>query len=81
MYVVQPSTGKDDKGQPLPPTVKQTFVTVGDTRGDQVAILTGIEPGTVVVTSGQVKLKNDAPIAIDNRVRPANSARPAPQEH
>jgi len=75
VYVVQPSKGKE------PPTVKQTFVTVGETRGDQVAILKGIEPGTVVVTSGQIKLKNDAPIAIDNRVTPADSAHPAPQEH
>jgi membrane fusion protein, multidrug efflux system len=75
VYVVQPSKGKE------PPTVKQTFVTVGETRGDQVAILKGIEPGTVVVTSGQIKLKNDAPIAIDNRVKPADSAHPAPREH
>ncbi|MEO8999738.1 MAG: efflux RND transporter periplasmic adaptor subunit [Rhodanobacter sp.] len=81
VYVVQPSKGKDDKGQPLPATVKQTFVTVGDTRGDQVAIVRGIEAGTVVVTSGQIKLKNDAPIAIDNSVQPADSAHPAPQEH
>ena len=81
VYVVQPSKGKDDKGQPLPPTVKQTFVTVGDTRGDQVAIVKGIDAGTVVVTSGQIKLKNDAPIAIDNSVQPADSAHPAPQEH
>ena len=81
VYVVQPSKGKDDKGQPLPPTVKQTFVTVGDTRGDQVAIVKGIDTGTVVVTSGQIKLKNDAPIAIDNSVQPADSAHPAPQEH
>ena len=81
VYVVQPAKGKDDKGKPLPPTVKQTFVTVGETRGDQVAILKGIGSGTVVVTSGQIKLKNDAPIAIDNRVKPADSAHPAPQEH
>jgi membrane fusion protein (multidrug efflux system) len=26
-------------------------------------------------------LKNDAPIAIDNSVQPADSAHPAPQEH
>jgi membrane fusion protein (multidrug efflux system) len=81
VYVVQPSKGKDDKGQPQPPTVKQTFVTVGDTRGDQVAIVKGIDAGTVVVTSGQIKLKNDAPIAIDNSVKPADSAQPAPQEN
>jgi membrane fusion protein, multidrug efflux system len=81
VYVVQPSKGKDDKGQPLPSTVKQTFVTVGETRGDQVAILKGVDAGTVVVTSGQIKLKNDAPIAIDNSVQPADSVHPAPQEH
>ncbi len=81
VYVVQPSKGKDDKGQPLPATVKQTFVTLGDTRGDQVAIAKGIDAGTVVVTSGQMKLKNDAPIVIDNSVQPADSANPAPQEH
>lgn len=81
VYVVQPSKGKDDKGQPLPATVKQTFVTLGETRGDQVAILKGIEAGTVVVTSGQIKLKNDSPIAIDNSVQPADSVNPAPQEH
>ena len=81
VYVVQPSKGKDEQGHVLPPTVQQTFVTVGETRGDQVAILKGIKAGTEVVTSGQVKLKNDAPIKVDNSVRPADSAHPAPQEH
>ncbi|TAM63732.1 MAG: efflux RND transporter periplasmic adaptor subunit [Rhodanobacter sp.] len=81
VYVVQPSRGKDEKGRPLPATVKQTFVTLGAARGDQVAILKGIATGTVVVTSGQMKLKNDAPIVIDNSVQPADSAHPAPQEH
>lgn len=80
VYVVQPSRGKDDHGKPLPPTVKQAFVTTGDSRGDQVAILKGIAPGTEVVSSGQMKLKNDAPITVDNRVQPADSASPTPQE-
>ena len=81
VYVVQPSKGKDDQGHVLPPTVQQTFITVGETRGDQVAILKGIQPGTEVVTSGQVKLKNDAQIKVDNSVQPADSAHPTPQEH
>ena len=80
VYVVQPSKGKDAKGKPTPPTVKQAFVTTGDSRGDQVAILKGISAGTEVVTSGQMKLKNDAPITVDNSVQPANSASPTPQE-
>lgn len=80
VYVVQPAKGKDEQGKPNAPTVKQAFVTTGDTRGDQVAILKGISAGTEVVTSGQMKLKNDAPITVDNSVQPADSAQPTPQE-
>ena len=46
-------------------------MTTGPTRGDQVAILKGIEPGTQVITSGQVKLKNGTPLIIwDQTVDP-----------
>ncbi|TDR71452.1 efflux RND transporter periplasmic adaptor subunit [Paludibacterium purpuratum] len=61
--------------------VRQIFVTTGETRGDQVAILTGLKSGQEVVTSGQLKLKNGAPVVIDNSVQPANDVAPAPQEH
>jgi len=62
-------------------TAQQVFVTTGETRGDQVAILKGIEAGQEVVTSGQLKLKNGTPVVVDNSVQPANSANPTPQEH
>jgi membrane fusion protein (multidrug efflux system) len=81
VYVVQPAKGKDDKGNANAPTVQQTFVTTGETRGDQVAILKGLKAGTEVVTSGQMKLKNGAPIKVDNSVQPAAAAHPTPQEH
>lgn len=81
VYVVHPSRGKGKDGKPLAPTVKQTFVTTGATRGDQVAILKGLAAGTDVVTSGQIKLKNGTSIRVDNRVQPADSAHPTPQEH
>jgi membrane fusion protein (multidrug efflux system) len=55
-------------------------VTTGPTRGDQVAILTGLNPGAEVVSSGQIKLKNGAPVRIDNSVRPADNPHPTPQE-
>ncbi len=61
--------------------VQQAFVTTGETRGDQVAILKGLHEGQQVVTSGQLKLKNGAPVVIDNSIVPANSANPTPQEH
>ena len=61
--------------------VQQTFVTTGETRGDQVAILKGLKEGQQVVTSGQLKLKNGTSVVIDNSVVPANSPNPTPQEH
>ena len=61
--------------------VQQAFVTTGETRGDQVAILSGLKEGQQVVTSGQLKLKNGTSIVIDNSVVPANSPNPTPQEH
>jgi membrane fusion protein, multidrug efflux system len=59
---------------------QQIFVTTGETRGDQVAVLKGVKEGQLVVTSGQVKLKNNTPVVIDNSVQPANSPNPKPQE-
>ena len=68
-------------GQPgVKPTVKQVFVTTGPTRGDQVAVLSGLEAGQQVVTSGQIKLKNGTEVVIDNKVQPASDPSPRPQE-
>jgi membrane fusion protein (multidrug efflux system) len=61
--------------------VQQVFVTTGETRGDQVAIVQGLKEGQKVVSSGQVKLKNGTPVVIDNSVQPADSPNPKPQEH
>ncbi|MBS0582462.1 MAG: efflux RND transporter periplasmic adaptor subunit [Proteobacteria bacterium] len=61
--------------------VAQTFVTTDGTRGDQISITKGLDEGAEVVTSGQIKLKNGAPVTIDNSVQPADSASPKPQEH
>ncbi|HEY8051855.1 MAG TPA: efflux RND transporter periplasmic adaptor subunit [Steroidobacteraceae bacterium] len=62
-------------------TAQQTFVTTGATRGDQVAILTGIKDGDEVVTSGQLKLKNGTPLDISTAATPSNDVSPTPQEH
>jgi membrane fusion protein (multidrug efflux system) len=60
---------------------KQAFVTTGATRGDQVAILKGINEGDEVVTSGQIKLRNGALVTINNSAQPSADANPQPQEH
>ncbi len=59
---------------------QQEFVKLGATRGDQVAILSGINDGDMIVTSGLMKLKNGTPLLIDNKIQPANDIAPTPQE-
>jgi len=74
------TTGKKDKQGNPALEAQQVFVTTGLTRGDQVAILKGVDEGATVVTSGQLKLKNGTPLIINNKVQPANSPDPKPQE-
>jgi membrane fusion protein, multidrug efflux system len=57
--------------------VRQQFVKVGASRGDQIAVLSGVNPGEEVVTSGTFKLRNGAAVQANNRVQPSNN--PAPQ--
>jgi membrane fusion protein (multidrug efflux system) len=59
---------------------QQVFVKTGDTRGDQVAVLTGVEPGAVVVSAGQNKLHNGSPVKIDNKIGVPFSANPQVSE-
>lgn len=67
-----------DKDSKQPPIVHQKFITVGDTRGDQVAIMTGVNDGDEVVTAGQNKLNNGSTIIVNNTVQPSNDAAPTP---
>jgi membrane fusion protein, multidrug efflux system len=62
-------------------TAHQVFVTTGATRGDQVAVLSGVKPGDTVVTAGQMKLRNGSPVAIDNSVQPTSDSNPMPTDH
>ena len=59
---------------------KQTFVTPGATRGDQVAIAGGLKEGDTVVTSGQLKLKSGSPVTVNNDIQPSNEAAPQPTD-
>lgn len=79
VFIAKP-TGKKDKQGNLTLEAQQVFVTTGSTRGDQVAILKGVDEGVTVVTSGQLKLKNGTPLIVNNKVQPANSPDPKPQE-
>ena len=60
--------------------VRQQFVNLGATRGDQIAVVSGLKPGEQIVTSGVFKLRNGAAILVNNKVQPANKRAPKPED-
>jgi membrane fusion protein (multidrug efflux system) len=67
---------KDEKPRLI---VERRFVRVGETRGERVAIVEGVQTGDVVVTSGQIKLQPDSPVIVDNAAAlppPAETPKP-----
>lgn len=76
VFIVK-KAGVDANGNPGA-TVQQRFVQLGDRRGDQVAVRSGLAAGDEVVTAGQMKLRNGSSILINNKITPANDLRPTP---
>jgi membrane fusion protein (multidrug efflux system) len=60
--------------------VRQQVVKLGAARGDQLAVLSGVEPGQQVVTSGVFKLRNGAAVLVNNEVQPGNDPAPKPED-
>jgi membrane fusion protein, multidrug efflux system len=70
---------KDQKGQTYR-GVRQQFVKVEGSRGDQVAVVSGVNPGEEVVSSGVFKLRNGAAVQVNNKVQPENNPAPKPED-
>jgi membrane fusion protein (multidrug efflux system) len=77
VYVV--SEVKDPSGK-AKKVVRQQFVKVEGSRGDQVAVVSGLKPGEEVVTSGVFKLRNGAEVQVNNQVTPSNNPKPKPED-
>jgi membrane fusion protein, multidrug efflux system len=60
--------------------VRQQFVKLGGSRGDQVAIVSGVSAGDELVTSGVFKLRNGAAVVVNNKVQPSNKRAPKPED-
>jgi membrane fusion protein (multidrug efflux system) len=60
--------------------VRQQFVKLGGSRGDQVAVVSGVKPGEEVVTSGVFKLRSGAAVVVNNKVQPSNNPAPKPED-
>jgi membrane fusion protein (multidrug efflux system) len=60
--------------------VRQQFVKLSGSRGDQVGVISGVKPGEEVVSSGVFKLRPGAPVIVNNSVQPGNNAAPKPED-
>jgi membrane fusion protein (multidrug efflux system) len=77
VYVV--ADMKDEKGNTYR-GVRQQVVKIEGSRGDQVAVISGLNPGDEVVSAGVFRLRNGAPVQVNNTVTPQNSSSPKPED-
>jgi membrane fusion protein, multidrug efflux system len=74
VYIVDSKSGDANGKSQL--IARQSFVTTGATRGDQIAVLKGVNDGDTIVTAGQIKLHNGSTVLIDNTITPTADAAP-----
>ena len=78
VYIVTDLKGPDGKTYR---GVRQQFVKIGGARGDQIGIVSGLNQGDEVVTSGAFKLRNGAAVAVNNKIQPGNNPSPKPEDN
>jgi len=71
------ANGKD--GAKNGKVLRQQMVELGEKRGDFVDVLSGLQSGQQVVTTGVFKLRNGMPVIIDNSLQPEFQLNPEPE--
>jgi membrane fusion protein (multidrug efflux system) len=78
VFVVHEKAG--EPGTPPVKVLQQKIVQLGEKRGDFVAIVSGLEKGDTVVSTGVFKLRNDQTVLVDNTLAPAFKVAPEPED-
>jgi membrane fusion protein (multidrug efflux system) len=76
VYVIE--NQKDEKTGKEQLMLNEKFIRTGEARGDFVAVTAGLEANQQVVSTGVFKLRNKAPVVIDNKLAPEFSENPKP---
>jgi membrane fusion protein (multidrug efflux system) len=61
--------------------LRQQFVRIGEKRGDFVSVLSGLNAGESVVSTGVFKLRNGQTVVVDNRLTPEFKLDPRPENN
>jgi membrane fusion protein (multidrug efflux system) len=75
VFIVEPAQGNGTEGLAL----RQQFVTLGERRGDFVAVTRGLSPGQTVVSTGVFKYRNGQSVVVDNTLAPEFNISPTPE--
>jgi membrane fusion protein (multidrug efflux system) len=78
VFVLEKKAAGDD--QPDGQVLRQQFVRLGAQRGDYVAVLSGVEEGDQVVSTGVFKYRNGQNVVVDNTLAPEFSLAPKPED-
>jgi membrane fusion protein (multidrug efflux system) len=78
VFVVQEK--KTEKGDQPIEVVQQKIVQLGEKRGDFVALVSGLNQGERVVSTGVFKLRNDQAVVVDNTLAPEFKLAPQPED-
>jgi membrane fusion protein (multidrug efflux system) len=78
VFVVEDKKGENNGA--LDKLVRQQLVRLGESRGDFVAVTSGLRAGETVVTTGVFKLRNGIAVTVDNQLAPAAELAPKPND-
>jgi membrane fusion protein (multidrug efflux system) len=78
VFVVEEKKSERD-GQ-LGKIVRQRFVRLGEQRGDFVSVVSGLQEGETVVSTGAFKLRSGQTVVVDNTLAPEFKLTPNPEE-
>jgi membrane fusion protein (multidrug efflux system) len=60
--------------------VRQQFVRLGAKRGDFIAVVSGLNDGQTIVSTGVFKLRNGQTVSVDNTLAPEFKLQPSPED-
>jgi len=61
-------------------TVDQVFVRLGERRGDLRVVISGLQAGQTIVSTGAFKLQNGSSVTVNNALAPKASENPTPDD-
>jgi membrane fusion protein (multidrug efflux system) len=77
VYVLEEKKDPSGKTTTL---ARQTFVRLGERRGDFVEVVSGVTPGETVASSGAFKLRNGVAVMVNNAMAPNAQIAPKPTD-